>query len=108
MRLFNRPFDEAQKDFQRMLTFLVDDYTDKQDHYIWSVTRLGGWVSSLASGYGHFFPKYMKDNAQLWFNNIDELVGFAISENGNAEFYVMVRRGHEFLYDEIIDWVKVN
>jgi ribosomal protein S18 acetylase RimI-like enzyme len=108
MRVFNRQFDEAQKDFQKMLTFLIDDYADKQNRYIWSATRLGGWVSSLASGYGNFFPSYMKDNAQLWFNNIEELVGFAISENGNADFFVMVRRGHEFLYSEIIEWVKVN
>jgi len=108
MRVFNRPFDEAQKDFQKMLAFLVDDYADKQDHYIWSVTQLGGWVSSLTSGYGHFFPSYMRDNAQLWFNSIEELVGFTISENGNAEFYVLVRRGHEFLYGEIIEWVKAN
>jgi len=108
MRVYNRSFDELQKDFQKMLAFLVDDYIDKQDQYIWSATRLGGWISSLASGYGHFFPSYMRDNAQLWFNSIDELVGFAISENGNAEFYVMVRRGHEFLYGEMIEWVKIN
>jgi GNAT superfamily N-acetyltransferase len=108
MRVFNRQFDEAQKDFQKMLAFLVDDYADKQDHYIWSVSRLGGWVSSLAAGHGHFFPNYMRNNAQLWFNSIQDLIGFAISENGNAEFYVLVRRGHEFLYGEIIEWVKAN
>ncbi len=108
MRVFNRPFDELQKDFQKMLAFLIDDYADKQDHYVWSATRLGGWVSSLASGYGHFFQSCMRDNTQLWFNNIEELVGFAISENGNAAFYVLVKRGHEFLYGEIIEWVKAN
>jgi ribosomal protein S18 acetylase RimI-like enzyme len=108
MRVYSRAFDEAQKDFQKMLTFLVDDYSDKQNHYVWSATRLGGWASSLAAGYGHFFPSYMRDNAQLWFNSIDELVGFAISENGKAEFYVLTRRGHEFLYREIIEWVKTK
>ncbi len=108
MRVFNRQFDETQKDFQRMLAFLVDDYTDKQDHFIWLAPRMGGWVSGLASGYGHFFPSYMRDNAQLWFNSIDELVGFAISENGNANFFVMVRRGCKFLYEEIVEWVKLN
>jgi len=108
MRTYNRSFDELRKDFQKMLAFLVDDYIDKQNHYIWSATQLGAWESSLASGYGHFFPAYMRDNARLWFNSIDDLVGFAISENGNAEFYVLVRRGHEFLYGEIIEWVKAN
>lgn len=35
-----------------------------------------------------------------WFNSIEALMGFVISENGNAEFYVLVRRGHEFLYSD--------
>ena len=108
MRVYNRSFDETQKDLHTMLAFLVDDYADKQERFIWSATRLGGWVSSLAAGYGHFFPSYMRENAQLWFNSIDELVGFAISENGNAKFYALVRRGHEFLYGEIIEWSKTR
>jgi len=99
MKVYNRSFDELKKDFQKMLTFLIDDYFDKQDHYIWSATRLSGHVSNLAA---------MRDNARLWFNSIDELVGFAISENGNADFFVMARRGHEFLYGELIEWVKAN
>lgn len=39
-----------------------------------------------------FFPDSMRDNARLWCNGIEELVGFAISENGNAEFYVPAKR----------------
>ena len=100
MRVYNRSFDVEQKDLRTILQFLVDDYADKQDHYVWSATRLGGWVNNAQSE--------TQDKIQLWFNSIDELVGFTISENGTAEFYVMVRRGHELLYGEIIDWVKDN
>ena len=96
MRVYNRSFDNDSKE---MLAFLVDDYIDRQDHYVWSATRLGWHVSN---------PAKMKDNVHLWFNGIDDLIGFAISENGNADFFAMARRGHEFLYGEIIEWVKAN
>ena len=108
MRIYNRQFDEAQKDYQKLWAFLVDDYADKQGHFIWTIGRLGDWPNSLTYEHGHFFPSYMRNNAQLWLNGIDELVGFAISENGNASFYVLARRGHEFLYGEMIEWVKAN
>jgi len=108
MRVYNRQFDETQKDYQKMWAFLVDDYADKQDHFIWTIGRLGEWPNSLSHLYGRFFPSLMRNNAQLWFNNIEELVGFVISENGNADFYVLARRGHEFLYHEMIEWVKAN
>lgn len=106
MRIFNRAYDEMQKDYQKMWAFLIDDYVDKQEHFIWTIGRLGDWPSSLASSNKWFFPSYMRNNAQLWFNNIEELVGFAISENGTSEFYMFVRRGHEFLYGEILEWIK--
>ena len=108
MRVYNRSFDETQKDFQKMWAFLVDDYSDKKDCFIWTIGRLGDWPNSLSYGYGYFFPSHMRNNAQLWFNAIEELVGFAISENGNADFYALARRGHEFLYGEMVEWVKRN
>lgn len=108
MKLYSRQFEDSQKDYQKMWSFLIDDYADKKDHFIWTIGRLGEWASNLTYGYERFFPSYMRDNAQLWINSIDELVGFAISETGNADFYVLARRGHEFLYGEMLEWVKIN
>ena len=108
MRVYNRKFDEVQKDYQKLWGFLVEDYADKQDHFVWTIGRLGDWPNSLTYERGHFFPSYMRENAQLWLNNMEELVGFVISEYGTADFYVLARRGHEFLYGEMIEWVKVH
>ena len=60
MRIYDRNFDESQKDFQKMWAFLVDDYADKRDHFIWTIGRLGEWPNSLTYGYGHFFPGYLR------------------------------------------------
>ena len=40
MRVYNRTFDEMQNDFKKAWEFLVNDYTDKKDHFIWSLGRL--------------------------------------------------------------------
>lgn len=110
MRVCDRPYDDSQKDFIKLWAFIVDDYADKQDHFVWSLGRLGEWKYHLNTGDRRNvdFPDFFRNNAHLWLNNNDECVGFAISECGNSEFYVLARRGHEFLYREMLDWVKNN
>jgi GNAT superfamily N-acetyltransferase len=107
MRIYNRPFDENQKDYEKMWEFLVNDYADKKDQFIWTIGRLGDWK------YGCWnekkcFPNFMRKNAQLWFDNFNELVGIVISENCDSNFTVFAKRGYEFLYSEMIVWVKTN
>ncbi len=106
MRVYNRPFDEKQNDFEKMWEFLVEDYTDKKERFIWTIGRLGDWK------YGCWnerkcFPNFMRKNAQLWFNN-EELIGFVISEYGDREFNVLSKRGYEFLYSEMLKWLKYS
>lgn len=50
----------------------------------------------------------MRNNAHLWLNDFEELVGFVISENGESDLTVFVKRGCEYLYSEMINWVKTN
>lgn len=107
MKVYNRAFDENKNDYEKMWEFLVNDYTDKEDMFIWTIGRLGDWK------YGCWneekcFPTFMRKNAQLWFNNFEELIGFVISENCHSDFTVFSKRGYEFLYSEMIVWVKAN
>jgi hypothetical protein len=50
----------------------------------------------------------MRKNAQLWLNGFEELIGFVISENCDNGFFIFAKRGYEFLYTEMINWVKEN
>ncbi|HKM34149.1 MAG TPA: GNAT family N-acetyltransferase [Lachnospiraceae bacterium] len=104
MRIYNRPFDEKQNDYKKMWEFLVQDYSDKKDQFIWTIGRLGDWK------YGCWneqkcFPSFMRKNAQVWLNQ-EELVGFVISENCDNGFTVFAKKGYEFLYSEMLQWVK--
>ena len=107
MRICNRPFSEKQNDYEKMWDFLVNDYTDKTDRFIWTIGRLGDWKYGLFNE-TKLFPNFTRKNAQLWLNNFDELIGFVISEDCNSGFTVFAKRGSEFLYPEMIDWVKSN
>jgi GNAT superfamily N-acetyltransferase len=107
MWIYNRPFNERQKDFEEMWQLLIDDYSDKKDQFIWTIGRLGDWKYGCWDE-NKCIPNFMRKNAQLWFNNFDELIGFVISENCDSNFSILSKRGYEFLYSEMLVWVKTN
>ena len=107
MRIYSRAFDEAQGDFQRMWAFLEDDCAARQETFVWQTGRLGDWAYGLWTE-RKLFPSFKRKNAQLWLNGFDELVGFVISENCGADFFVLARHGHESLYPEMLVWLKGN
>jgi GNAT superfamily N-acetyltransferase len=47
-------------------------------------------------------------NAQLWFDAFEELAGFAISENGDSGFAIIIAEGYRFFFEQILDWVLGN
>lgn len=107
MRIYHRAFQERQRDFERLWQFLIDDYADRQERFIWTSGRLNDWKYGIWNE-AKYFPSFMEKNAQLWLNNIDEVIGFAISENCDSYFTVFAKRGYEFLYAEMLQWVKNN
>lgn len=107
MRIYHRPYDEQQNDFHRMWAFLVDDYADRRDRFVWHPARLGDWNTGLWS-VRKYFPSFKRKNARLWVNDFGELLGFIISENCGDDFAVLVRKGYEFMYSEMIEWVKAH
>lgn len=44
----------------------------------------------------------------MWVNSFGDLLGFAISEEGDETFTIIVKTSYEYLYDEILNWVKEN
>lgn len=104
MHLHHRPYDELSHDFARVWRFLLDDYTHRQDQFIWLFSRFGDWKYGLW-GENKFFPPFFRENAHLWLNDLDELLGFAISESGDENFTIFTRPGCVWLYNEILDWV---
>jgi ribosomal protein S18 acetylase RimI-like enzyme len=104
MIIHNRPYDELQRDFERVWRFLLRDYADRQDRFVWLFSRFGDWKYGLHNS-RKYVPSFLRKNAQLWLNAFDELLGFVISEEGDNTFMLFVRHGHEHLAGEMLDWV---
>ena len=107
MRLTNRDFINESDDFKKMLQFIIEDNTEKKDYFSWSIGRIVDWKYGLWRE-KKFFPQFFRKNSHLWFDYFDNLVGFAISENGDNMFYIFTVDKYPFLYEEILKWVKVN
>jgi GNAT superfamily N-acetyltransferase len=55
-----------------------------------------------------YFPNFFSQNAQLWFDYLGNLVGFAISEGGDNMFTLFTEERHTFLYAEMLEWVMCH
>ena len=107
MRLTNRDFIYESDDFKKMLQFIIEDNTKKKDYFSWSIGRIIDWKYGLWRE-KKFFPQFFRKNAHLWFDYFNNLVGFAISEDGDNMFYIFTVDQYPFLYEEILNWVKSN
>lgn len=103
MPIHTRPFDPARDDFERMYRFLQEDYAAKRDDFIWLFSRLGDWKYGLWHEQ-KYFPSFFRKHAQLWFDEGERLLGFVLSEDGGSDIAVLVREGHDDLYDTLLAW----
>jgi hypothetical protein len=107
MRVLSRPFDASQQDFVKMYRFLQQDYVHKQDRFIWLFSRLGDWYYGLYTE-KKYIPSFFPENAQLWIDNLGELLGFVLSEDGSNIFFIFTAQGYESLYEDILEWTVRN
>lgn len=107
MYVYNRPFDDERRDFEKMWRFLREDYAARQDRFIWLFSRLGDWKYGLWNEQ-KCMPTFCHDHAQLWFDAFDQLLGFVLSENGDNLFYIFTLPGCDYLYAEILEWALQN
>ncbi|MCB9135321.1 MAG: GNAT family N-acetyltransferase [Anaerolineales bacterium] len=101
-----RPYNPAH-DFEKMWRFLQQDYTQKQDNYVWHFSRLGDWQYGLWNE-KKLIPSFFRKYAQVWVDAFDDIVGCVLSEDGDNIFFIFTRAGYEYLYPEILDWTLIT
>lgn len=107
MKTICRPFNMYNNDFEKMWKLLKEDYSQIDDAFVWLFSRFEYW----RFGIWHekkYVPTFWEKNAQLWLNSFGDLLGFAISEEGDETFTIIVKTSYEYLYDEILNWVTEN
>ena len=103
MKSTHRDYSEAAGDFNRLARFIIDNNRDLRARSTWSLGRLVDWKYGLYDN-KLAYPAFTDQNAHLWFDGFDHLIGFVISENGDAYFDVVVLEGFRFLYEEMVRW----
>lgn len=107
MNTTHRDYSEAAGDFERLARFFFEHNQVARTRSTWSIGRLVDWK------YARFenkvaFPAFCDQNAHLWFDGYGYLVGFALSESGDAGFVIITLPGYRFLYEEMLAWVLAH
>jgi GNAT superfamily N-acetyltransferase len=107
MKTTHRGYSEVSGDFNRLCRFVVAQNGHLRAHSTWSLGRLVDWK------YGLYENKlsiagFCDKNAHLWFDAFGELAAFAISENGDSGFAIIMAEGYRFLFEEILHWLLEN
>ena len=107
MNTTHRDYSEAAGDFNRLARFFFEHNQVARSRSTWSIGRLVDWK------YARYEPKltypaFCDQNAHLWFDDYGYLVGFVISESGDAGFGIITLPGYRFLYEEMLGWVLAH
>lgn len=103
MKTHHRPFVFESSDFKRMCTLIIQDNATKKEAFVWHIARLVDWKYNLFNIKRHF-PDNFSLAAHLWFNYLDEMVGFVISEELDDQFEILLLKEYNHLYPEMLSW----
>jgi GNAT superfamily N-acetyltransferase len=107
MKTMHRAYSEEAGDFSRLCRFMIEHHDHIRDHSAWCLGRVVDWKYGL---YGNklTMPAFCDQNAHLWFDAFGYLVGFAISESGDAGFAILTVPGFRWLFGDMLDWALRN
>ena len=107
MKTTHRNYSEEAGDFRRLCDFIINHNGAVRTYSTWCLGRIVDWRYGLW-GSKTAVPDFCNRNAHLWFDGFDRLVGFVISEEGNASLAIITQAGFRFLFEEILQWVLAN
>lgn len=107
MKTTHRKYDEEADDFRRLSRFILEHNDDLRAYSTWCIGRFVDWKYGLYES-KTAVPDFCGQNAHLWFDGFGELAGFAIAENGDADFAILTTAGYRFLFADMLQWVLAN
>ena len=104
MNTTHRDYSESAGDFNLLARFVIENNQVMRARSTWSLGRLADWRYGLYDN-KTAYPAFWDENAHLWFDGYGYLIGFAICENGDAEFALVTLEGYQFLFEAMLQWV---
>ena len=104
MKTTHRSYAEESGDFTRLCRFVVEPRDYIRAYSTWCIGRLVDWKCALYDS-KLAVAGFCDHNAHFWFDAFGDLVGVALSENGDSSFSIITVAGWRFLFETILDWV---
>lgn len=103
MKTTHRGYTETSGDFHRLCRFISVRGDCLRDYSTWPLGRLVDWKYGLYDN-KQAVADFCDQNAHLWFDAFGDLIGFVVSEGGDASFAILLADGYRFLFDELLTW----
>ena len=99
----NFPYSNTEEEYDKVKEFLtrVQDLPDYDDN--WDVSRFNWWRYSCHS---QKEVSFFRENAHVWADGEENVVGLSISEYGNNDFFALADPAYPDLFEEIIKWTE--
>jgi GNAT superfamily N-acetyltransferase len=105
MWLSKRNFASQLGDFKKMCALVIK--LNSESIADWSLGRIVDWRFGLWNE-SKQQDVFFEQNAVLWFNYLDDLTGFCLSEDGSPEFQMIIDRKYPILNQFMIDDLKTK
>lgn len=108
MKTYHKPYSGYKKEYFEMRDLLIESYRISGKPLNWWIGRLDNWRYAAFTDKIEENPRYYQENAHLWRNEKDELIGFFISENGKNYFEIQIHPEYRFIEKEMLEWIIEN
>lgn len=103
----DRRYSDSGDDFKKMCELIIRLNREARPVYEWSLGRLFSWKYGLWSERKQE-PGHLESAARLWFDWLGELAGFAITENGDNRFFLLVDPAYAQLCPDMLKWLEAK
>ena len=108
MKIYHKNYSGYKKEYFEMRNLLIESYCISDKPLNWLIGRLDNWRYASFTKNIRENPRYFQDNAHLWKNEKNKLLGFFISENGKNYFEIQIHPEHRYIENEILEWISAN
>ena len=108
MKIYHKSYSGYKKEYFEMRNLLIESYRISRKPLNWLLGRLDNWRYASFTDKIKENTSYYQENAHLWKNERNELIGFFISENGKSYFEIQIHPKYRFIEKEILEWILKN
>ncbi len=104
MAIIDSAFDNSEREFSQVLSYLSDAYGSFRNLRTWSLTMMGDWKYGWNNLDNRTDPGFFSRNLHMWWEG-PRLLSFAVSESGE-DMTLQVGRDQRLLEERMLKWTE--